>query len=172
MFSVGRTSGITAIPYQTLWRYVKEFKEYFSVSAQKSTGKRFTPQDIDKLLLIRHLHYERVDPDRIKAALRGEWVPVAKPQYNTQDALQIVQAAQERFEAIGEHVKQARQAASEARRIVATADQVLKRFSWVMENREQMANYQEQIKALEARLAAMEKATGQQKKRGLFGLGG
>lgn len=176
-FSHGQTSGITGIPPQTLRRYIHDYKEFFSESAQKPTkGRRFTPVDINNLLLIRHLYFERIAPDRIRAALRGEWQPAAIPQYNNQDALTLVKAAQERLEATGEYSKQARQAARQAQSVVDAAGHIVNRFKKVIDKQLQESqdpnemNYKARIQDLEKRLEALEKA--QRAKRGLFGLGG
>lgn len=172
LFSTGRTSGITAIPPQTLRRYVQDFKEFFSESAQKPTkGRRFTSQDINNLLLIRHLYFERTSPDRIRAALRGEWAPAAAPQYNNQDALLIVEAAQKRMEATKGYVKEAKQAAYQANNVVDAARHILERFREVIEGGS--PDYQARINALERRITTLETTLNQQRsKRGLFNLGG
>lgn len=176
-YTTGQTSGITHIPGKTLQRYVRDFREFFSASAQKQTkGRRFTAQDIETILLIRRLYFERTKPERIRAALRGEWIPPAKPVYDALDALQLVEIARQDKQLSQEYSRQAKASANDARWTVQSAEITLDRFRKVIEQRDYfrdqvpvlMKHFEEmdeRVKKLEERLKYSE-----QQKSGLFGL--
>lgn len=161
--TTGQICGLTHIPLKTLQRYVHDFREFFSESAQKPTkGRRFTQQDTEKLLLIRRLYFERTTPDRIRAALAGDWSPPAKPMYDTLDALNLVEAARQEKERSKDYSKKAAYEAQQAQFAVNGADHTLRRFREVIEKRDY---FRDQVPLLLSRIDQLEKQIEQLKQR-------
>lgn len=69
-YTTGQVSGMTRIPVPTMRAYVARYREFFSPQAQiPNRGRRFSPEDVEKLLLIRHLSQERRSQEEIRQAL-------------------------------------------------------------------------------------------------------
>jgi DNA-binding transcriptional MerR regulator len=180
LWTTGQTSGLTQIPPQTMRRYVQDYREFFSESAQRPTkGRRFTQQDINNLLMIRHLYNSNYSPERIKAALKGEWVPPAKPQYDSMDALTLVETARQQMESAADYAQQARYSAQRSKSAVDGAEHTLRQFREVISARvdqkqhvpailERLDQLEERIHQLEQRLSSQD----QNRKKSLFGFGG
>jgi len=95
-YSSGMVVGMTGIPACTIRRYIRDFRSFFSLSAQQpNRGRRYTSDDIRMLLSIRHLYAERKSKDKIIAALEGKWTPPAMPRYDIEDATKIIAGAKE-----------------------------------------------------------------------------
>ena len=171
-WTTGQTSGITHIPPQTLRRYVKDFQSYFSETArQPNKGRRFTRQDIDNLLLIRHLYNDNCSSEKITAALAGEWTPEAKPQYDNQDALTL-------FANVQEHASEIKALKREFERLVSASEHTFHRFNKVIESHTELKHQApfmaQQIASLEKQLADLQRqvtALQEEKRKGfrLFG---
>lgn len=180
LWTTGQTSGLTQIPPQTLRRYVHDYRQFFSESAQRPTkGRRFTQQDIDYLLLIRHLYNNNFGPEKIESALKGEWVPPAKPQYNNLDALTLVENARQQMASAGDYARQARANAQSAQNVVNAASHMLNQFRDVIsarvDQKQQVPVILERLEQLEKRVEQLEqKKTFEEanKRKGFFGLGG
>lgn len=181
LWTTGQTSGLTHIPPQTLRRYVHLYREFFSETAQRpSKGRRFTQQDINNLLMIRHLYNANHGLEKIQAALKGEWVPPAKPQYDNLDALTLVENARQQMTNAGDYARQARANAQQAQNVVNAASHMLDQFRDVIaarvDHRQQIPVILEKLEQLEKRIEKLEEKKlyqdANKRRGGLFGLGG
>ena len=108
-FPSGVVAGMTRIPAVTMKRYIRTFRPFFSARvAQRQRGRRFTPQDVAKLLLIRRLYQDGKSRDEITQALQGEWIPPGIPSTDTETATLIYAQA---HELLKEAQREARRAA-------------------------------------------------------------
>lgn len=74
--TTGQVSGITWLAPTTMYRYVKDYPDYFSDPAKLHTkGRRWNDQDIETLNAIRTLHHSRLGKEKIKEALSNGWRP-------------------------------------------------------------------------------------------------
>lgn len=95
-YTSGIVVGMTNIPACTIQRYVRDFGSFFSETAQqKHRGRRYLPDDVRTILMIRHLYNERTPKQKIIAALSGEWSPPAMPRYDIDDASKIIAGARD-----------------------------------------------------------------------------
>lgn len=75
-FTTGQVSGITWTSPPTLYRYVRDFPQFFSPSARKHTkGRRWTLDDLDTIQAIRTLHHSRTGHDKTIEILTSGWRP-------------------------------------------------------------------------------------------------
>jgi DNA-binding transcriptional MerR regulator len=140
-FSSGVVVGMTHIPADTIRRYVRDFRPYFSESArQPNRGRRYTSQDVQSLLTIRHLYHERKPKPQIEAALTGNWTPPALPRYDIEDATAIVAQAREHME---ETTKQARKVERMTQSIVSDRSYL---FKQIRQLQDEIKRLQEEIK--------------------------
>jgi preprotein translocase subunit SecB len=73
-YTTGQVSGMTQIPYMSLYRYVRNFGKFFSLEVQKKTrGRRWTDNDIILALSIQSLYYRRIGRDKIQESLAEGW---------------------------------------------------------------------------------------------------
>ena len=73
-FSSGQVSGITELHRQSLYRYVKDFPEFFSETArQHKQGRRWTREDLEMIQAIRCLYHERTGKEKIREMIKGGW---------------------------------------------------------------------------------------------------
>lgn len=95
-YSSGNVVGMTGISACTIRRYIRDFRQFFSESAQQPhRGRRYTADDQRKLLSIRHLYSERKSRDKIMSALEGKWTPPSMPRYDIEDTTKIIACAHE-----------------------------------------------------------------------------
>jgi DNA-binding transcriptional MerR regulator len=70
--TTGQVSGLLGIPVITLQRYIREYRVYFSPTAILTTrGRRFTSNDVSKILTIRTLNNQRVKKSDIIIAIEN-----------------------------------------------------------------------------------------------------
>jgi DNA-binding transcriptional MerR regulator len=70
--STGQVSGLLGIPNVTIQRYVKDFKEFFSVKAQQpNRGRRYEPSDVSNLVTIRNMHTRHAGNQEITKVLEA-----------------------------------------------------------------------------------------------------
>lgn len=73
-FTTGQVSGITQVGRQSLYRYVKEFGEFFSKTAtQHKQGRRWTQMDIETIHAIRCLYHDHTGTEAIREMIKGGW---------------------------------------------------------------------------------------------------
>ncbi len=73
-FTTGQILGITLINRMTLFRYVKDFHEFFSETAkQHKKGRRWTVNDLEVVQAIRYLHHEHKGNVYIRQLLSKGW---------------------------------------------------------------------------------------------------
>jgi len=73
-FTTGQISGITRIGRQSLYRYVRDFPDFFSQTVrQHKQGRRWTQDDLNMIEAIRCLYHERTGEQRIKEIIKGGW---------------------------------------------------------------------------------------------------
>ena len=67
-YSSDNVVGMTGIPACTIRRYIRDFRSFFSESAQQpNRGRRYTSDDMRKIQSIRHLYSERQSNEKIRA---------------------------------------------------------------------------------------------------------
>lgn len=92
-FKTGQLSGITRIGYASLYRYVRDYREFFSPTARKNTrGRRWTHNDLDIVQAIRYLSHERTGKEKIKEMLKSGWRPVANAAYDRETVARLIEA--------------------------------------------------------------------------------
>lgn len=170
IYTAGQVSGITGIHPASIRRYVQDYREFFTEGAQRpSKGRRYSQEDVKRLLLIRHLNQEHRPKETIQAALKGVWAPAAQRTYDTFDALALVDTAKGQMTSAANYAREARQAAQQAQSTVNAANHILNRFNKAIAAREQVPDLIEKVKQLEQRLAAIEsKVSMQQQKKGFL----
>lgn len=128
-FTTGQASGITGIKLYSVQYYVKTYREYFSPgAAQPKQGRRFIPDDISKLLLIRRMYFEKCSTESIRAALSGQ-PKTTTQEYTTLDVISLVEAARQYAEAARRDTKEAARQRQEAESILTSAEHVLKKIN-------------------------------------------
>jgi hypothetical protein len=74
VFTTGQISGISGLGRQCLYRYVKDFGEFFSDTArQHKQGRRWTGADLELVESIHALHSKRSTNPKIRELLQGGW---------------------------------------------------------------------------------------------------
>lgn len=171
--SSGQVSGLLGLNPQTVRNYIRQFNEFFSDPARiSSPGRRFSREDINRLLLIRHLYHDGKKADEIRAALHGDWTPPEVDHYNNMDALALLEAARKESEQAKQHNNQARQWARQAQSTVESAEHILHRFKKVIERKQETDQLLDRLEALETRLKTLEEGlTEKQPRRGFLGWG-
>jgi DNA-binding transcriptional MerR regulator len=166
-YTSGMVVGMTHIPAATIRRYVRDFKPYLSEEATKPhRGRRYTPQDIQTLLTIRHLYQERKSKAEIESALKGEWTPPALPRYDIEDATAIVAEARQYFL---EARQNSRNAQSLVHKAKASTSYLYKRFDEVVEQlNNHVTSLRSEVAMLQSEVKELKEAQ-QTQKRGLFG---
>lgn len=92
-FTTGQACGITGISLSSVQYYVRTYRDYFSPGAgQRKQGRRFAPEDISKLLLIRRMYFEGRKAEDIKAVLSGEQTTTTQ-EYTTLDIITLIEVA-------------------------------------------------------------------------------
>lgn len=70
-FTTGQLSGITRISYISLYRYVRNYPEFFSDGVRRHRrGRRWNPSDLAMVQAIRYLLHERKSKAEVKQILR------------------------------------------------------------------------------------------------------
>lgn len=114
LFTTGKVLGLARLKLSTVQRYVKTFNEFFSEAARIPTrGRRFTGEDVKKLLLIKHLYSLRETKANIAKALSGEKELPAVAWFEFEDMFEIAtratQAADRAEEILAEMKKHSRE---------------------------------------------------------------
>lgn len=118
-YSTGQVSGMTRIPIRTIQDYVKDFRENFSEAArQPSKGRRFIDADIDTILTIKRLRWERTSDDDIRKVLSGEIEIKLAHQYKDDEIKKMAANSLEVFEAAMQTLKQFDKLAAENQKTI------------------------------------------------------
>jgi hypothetical protein len=73
-FTTGQISGMTLLGASSLYRYVRDFPEFFSPTAkQHIKSRRWTQKDLEMLHSIRCLYHERTGKEKIREMIAGGW---------------------------------------------------------------------------------------------------
>lgn len=117
-YSSGNVVGMTGIHASTIRRYIRDFRSFFSESAQQpNRGRRYSADDIQIMLLIRHLYTEKQPKEKIISALLGEWSPPGLARYDIEDATKLVAGAKEMMRKASSQLYSAELNVSRAKRI-------------------------------------------------------
>ena len=96
LFTRSEVIAMTRLSGAAINRYVREFRPYFTPRArQPKSGRRYTPQDVQKLLIIRHLKAERKGRANIEAALQDDLLPLYIARYEIDDVTVLIANARE-----------------------------------------------------------------------------
>jgi DNA-binding transcriptional MerR regulator len=86
--TTGQTSGILLISNWAIWRFVRDFNEFFSETAKQKAGRRYTEQDRRTLRAIRNLYRLGKKTEEIRESLKnGE--ELSLPGYELEDIAEI-----------------------------------------------------------------------------------
>ncbi len=73
-FTTGQVSGFTMVGRQSLYRYVRDFPEFFTETAkQHRQGRRWELDDLTIVQSIRMLYHERRGTEKIRELSKGGW---------------------------------------------------------------------------------------------------
>jgi hypothetical protein len=73
-FTTGQVSGFTMVGRQSLYRYVRDFPEFFTETAkQHKQGRRWELDDLVIVQSIRMLYHERMGKEKIRELIKGGW---------------------------------------------------------------------------------------------------
>ena len=74
LFTTGEVRGITMLSSMSVYRFTRDFPEFFTEAArQHQRGRRFTGDDVVMLLSIESLYHKREGKEKIRAELAGGW---------------------------------------------------------------------------------------------------
>jgi DNA-binding transcriptional MerR regulator len=91
--STGQLSGIARVSYMALYRYVKDFSEFFSDTAkQHKRGRRWNVSDLQIVQAIRYLQHERTPKAEIRRLLADGWRPPANSAYSVESLTRLIEA--------------------------------------------------------------------------------
>ena len=91
--TTGQISGITMVGFMSLYRYVRDFPEFFNPSArQHKRGRRWTVADLEMVQGIRYLYHERKGKDKIRQMLKDGWRPAANSAYTLETLARLIEA--------------------------------------------------------------------------------
>lgn len=72
--TTGQVAAILHVSTQSLFYYVRNFRQYFSESAgQRTQGRHWTVEDLELVQLIRSLYHERAGTEKIHELLSSGW---------------------------------------------------------------------------------------------------
>lgn len=121
LFTTGQVTGLLQISLSSLQLYIREYRDYLSPTAsQQKQGRRYTPQDVECLMMIRNLRFRRADKATIEEALQGDH-QVEEPSYKLENMARILGEMQEVEARV---TGQARQALGYAKQIEGTKGNV------------------------------------------------
>ncbi len=127
-FTPGVVVGMTRIPDTTLRRYIRDYRPFFSeLASYPHRGRRYTPQDVQTVLLIRRLYQDGYNRDAIIDALQGGWIPPGLPSTDTEAASLIYAQAVELLTAANRQARRAETLASHAESIMNSLPPRIKR---------------------------------------------
>jgi DNA-binding transcriptional MerR regulator len=90
--STGQLSGITRVSYMALYRYVRDYSEFFSDTAkQHKRGRRWTMADLEVVQAIRYLQHERTPKAEIHRLLSSGWRPPANSAFNMETLTRLIE---------------------------------------------------------------------------------
>lgn len=106
--TTGQVSGLLGIPIVTIQRYVREHRDYFSPEAARNTrGRRWSPDDVNRLVIIRSMHQAQVGNEKISAALENYKASSGNQQTTSyMDAVGLLVAAGSILDEVREEKKQ------------------------------------------------------------------
>ena len=92
--TTGQISGLTMVGHGSLYRYVKEFADFFSPTAkQHERGRRWTQEDLDVVFAIRGLYHERAGSAKIREMLAGGWRLQDNPAFTREMQSRLIESA-------------------------------------------------------------------------------
>jgi hypothetical protein len=75
--TTGQLSGVTLLSYGSIYRYVKDFPDFFSDRARQHTrGRRWTIKDLEAVQAIRYLYHDNTPREQIYQMLSEGWRPL------------------------------------------------------------------------------------------------
>jgi hypothetical protein len=90
--TTGQISGLTQIGYMSLYRYVKDFPEYFSETArQHKRGRRWINADLELVQSIRFLYHQHSKKESINQILASGWRQKINPAYNAETLTRMIE---------------------------------------------------------------------------------
>jgi len=93
ILTTGQISGLTMVGYMSLYRYVRDFPEFFSPPArQHKRGRRWTVADLELVQGIRYLYHERKGKNNIRQMLKDGWRPEANSAYHFETLTRLIEA--------------------------------------------------------------------------------
>ena len=103
--------GFTLVGSSSLYRYVRDFADFFSPTArQHKKGRRWTIEDLEVVQAIRCLYHERTGSDRIREMLSGGWRVEFNPMYTKELISRLVEVVLAAYEDSREISKKAEEA--------------------------------------------------------------
>lgn len=116
-FKTGQLSGITRIGYTSLYRYVKDYREFFSQGVRRDKrGRRWSLDDLEIVQAIRYLSHERTGKEKIREMLKSGWRPVTNAAYDRETVARLVEAVLATNEQANKLVKSLQKEVDEIRR--------------------------------------------------------
>lgn len=107
LLSAGQLSGLTGLHPKTIRQYVRDFRQVFSTEAsKKNAGRRYTSDDVKKILTIRHMRQARKDKDFILLVLEGKTKLDNAPLLEFSDALTIAQTGLHALDLVEKYTRQ------------------------------------------------------------------
>ena len=119
LFTRSEVIAMTRLSGAKIARYVRQYRHHFTPRAgQPKRGRRYTPQDVQKLLLIRHLKAERKDREVIEAALQDDLLPLYVARYEIDDVTLLIAKAREYMQDVKAQAAYIRRVRDESRWMV------------------------------------------------------
>jgi DNA-binding transcriptional MerR regulator len=96
LFKTSQVAWRTKIPVGTMQRYIRDYAEFFSKGASvPNKSRRYTEDDVQKLLIVRELNRAHANEVDIRAALSGEIPSAELPFSEFESVVQIAEAARQ-----------------------------------------------------------------------------
>lgn len=91
--TTGQISGLTLVGHGSLYRYVREFPDFFSPTAkQHKRGRRWTQEDLEMVQAIRCLFHERTGAAKIREMLAAGWRLQDNPAFTREMQSRLIEA--------------------------------------------------------------------------------
>lgn len=123
--TTGQASGVTRVSRTCLYRYVRDFSDFFSPGAsQHKRGRRWTLNDIELILTIRFLKHEHRGNKLIGESLASGWRSYSDPGYYRQDRGRIIDSVKQIIYGANRNIKEAEEFVEDAKwhRVVTLED--------------------------------------------------
>lgn len=115
--TTSQVSGLTLVGASSLYRYTRDFSNFFSPGAkQHKKGRRWTLDDLELIQAILTLHHQRVGTARISELLAEGWRVEFNPYYTRELIARLVEVTLSAYEETKEVTARAMAAIEESRR--------------------------------------------------------